>query len=143
MAQIEKLYVHRDRWAPSRTWAPGHVIHCAHRPLLGHTVWEGWSVGWGTHFAALTDSGKWPEQAWMENNAAMDAREVELITNFRALELAMERNAAVSSSYGLDVYVGELGREGAKEFVQRWELPWSDTDLTGDVIIARMSGGAA
>lgn len=143
MADIAKLYVHRDRWT-GRTFTEGHIIHSAHRPLLGHTTWEGENVGWGTHFAALTDSGKWPESEWMENNARMDAREVELINNAQALVLAGRRCYTEGSGrYGLDVYVAELGAEGAKEFARRWEMPWSDADHSADALVARLTGGAA
>jgi hypothetical protein len=144
MAQITKLYVHRDRWdsiSPEGI-VPGVTIWCAHRPLRGELTWEQSNMGWGVHFAAHRQDREGYAAA-EEANARDDAREVEVVTNLRVLELAQERNAAAGSSYGLDVYIGQLGPEGAREFAARWEFPWSDTDVTADALIASLMGGAA
>lgn len=141
MAQHTKVYAHRDQWTEPFTPTATRAVWNAHRPLQGDFHWQGRSR-WGVWYASADVNH--PDFArWAANNVAMDAREVEVVTNLRVLELAQERAAAAGGGYGLDVYVGELGHEGAKEFAHRWELPWSATDLTGDVLIARMSGGAA
>lgn len=49
----------------------GHLVYRSVNRLLGHTTWQDDS---GAHYAALTNSGKWPESAWMEHNAEQGAQ---------------------------------------------------------------------
>lgn len=55
-----------------KTFCKGHLVYRADVPILGHTTWQ----EDGIYYAALTNSGKWPESAWMAHNADNGAVEV-------------------------------------------------------------------
>lgn len=143
MAQIEKIYVHRNSWAEPLPTSNDTATWNAHRPLQGGIAWEGRSR-WGTHYA--TGQVSHPDFArWCANNAAMDAREIVLLDNQSSITLASQRcKAQGREEYGLGAYVaaypGGGGAEGARMFVETYDLPWDDEDTTAAPLLLALAG---
>jgi hypothetical protein len=139
MAQQSKVYVHRNSWAEPFNPSRDTVTWNAHRPLLGDKTWEGKSR-WGTHYA--TSQVDHPDFArWAANNVAMDAREVVTLTNMDSVVLAGRLAVdAGRGDYGLAAYVNAYpGAEGAKMFVETYDLPWDDADTTAEPLLAALA----
>lgn len=135
------LYVHRNRWDGERNdLSTGFTIWTAHRPLRGEVMWEGQNLGWGVHFAATRNES--PELAdHDEHNRCMDAREVRLLDNMASITLAGEMaKRANRGAYGIGAYTAAYpGAEGAKMFVETYDLPWDDYDTTADAFLAALA----
>lgn len=145
MLTTTHIFVHESAWQEQVKPGPDQaddvwVVWNAHRPLRGDLTWEG-QGRYGVHYAAVNRSRAEVAdyRRTLQYNHSMDARLVTLVNNRQAIALAeTAAEAQGQGRYGLEAYLGAYpGDEGARMFVERWDLPWVDGDTSADELLGK------